>query len=378
MKKYDFLIIGGGIFGLHTAKYLSKKNKKICIIEKEDTLMQKASIVNQARIHSGYHYPRSIATALISNEYRERFINDHKMFINKKYKKYYAIDKFSSLTSSLQFEKFCKFLNIKCKEAKNLDYVNYARLDKLFLTEEYSFDPIMIAEYYKEKIKQNSKIEVKISTSVFEAEMLNGSWLIKSHNHMTDEYEKFEAVSVINATYSNINTINNLFRMPLIKMVHEITEMAFISAPKIKDIGLTVMDGQFCSIMPYGLSGLHSLYSVVYSVHSVDFNSEPNFTCQKINKNCLPSFTSVCNTCKAKPMSNSKKMKRQLSNYLSKNVKLQYQFSMYTIRTKLQYNHVDDGRPTEVTKMNSKPEFFCLFSGKINSIYEIESKLSHE
>ena len=96
--------------------------------------------------------------------------------------------------------------------------------------------------------------------------------------------------------------------MPLIKMVHEITEMAFISAPKIKDIGLTVMDGQFCSIMPYGLSGLHSLYSVVYSVHSVDFNSEPNFTCQKINKNCSPSFTSVCNTCKAKPMSNSKKM----------------------------------------------------------------------
>ena len=34
--------------------------------------------------------------------------------------------------------------------------------------------------------------------------------------------------------------------MPLIKMVHEITEMALISAPKIKDIGLTVMDGQFC------------------------------------------------------------------------------------------------------------------------------------
>ena len=57
--------------------------------------MQKASIVNQARITLGYHYPRSIATAIISNEYRERFINDHKMFINKKYKKYYAIDKLS-------------------------------------------------------------------------------------------------------------------------------------------------------------------------------------------------------------------------------------------------------------------------------------------
>ena len=53
-------------------------------------------------------------------------------------------------------------------------------------------------------------------------------------------------------------------------------------------------------------------------------------------------------------------MKRQLSNYLSKNVKLQYQFSMYTIRTKLQYNHVDDG--TILGLDISNPEFFCLFS----------------
>ena len=112
--------------------------------------------------------------------------------------------------------------------------------------------------------------------------------------------------------------------------------------------------------MPYGLSGLHSLYSVVYSVHSVDFNSEPNFTCQKINKKLLTKLSlSVCNTCKAKPMSNSKKMKRQLSNYLSKNVKLQYQFSMYTIRTKLQYNHVDDNNGGH--KMNQTLNFSEYF-----------------
>ena len=47
--------------------------------------MKKASIVNQARLHAGYHYPRSVATALLSNEYKERFILEHKNFINSKY-----------------------------------------------------------------------------------------------------------------------------------------------------------------------------------------------------------------------------------------------------------------------------------------------------
>ena len=50
-------------------------------------------------------------------------------------------------------------------------------------------------------------------------------------------------------------------------MVHEITEMVYIRY-KTK-IFLTVMDGQFCSIMPYSLSGYAFINSVVYSVHSL-------------------------------------------------------------------------------------------------------------
>ena len=70
-------------------------------------------------------------------------------------------------------------------------------------------------------------------------------------------------------------------------------------------------------------------------------------------------------------------MLRQLSNYLEDEVDLEYQFSMYTIRSKLQYSYIDDGRPTVATKMNSIPEYYCLFAGKINSIYEIESKIEN-
>ena len=69
MNDYDFIIIGGGLFGIYSALYLSKKNLKVCLIEKDNELLNRASKINQARLHQGYHYPRSISTALLANEY---------------------------------------------------------------------------------------------------------------------------------------------------------------------------------------------------------------------------------------------------------------------------------------------------------------------
>ena len=147
-SKYDFLIIGGGIFGIYAALYLAQKGQKICLIEKESALLKKASVVNQARLHSGYHYPRSVATAIMSNDNKARFTEDHREFINFHFDKYYAIDKYGSFTDPLQFERFCKHINIKCDRIRDHKLFNYDRLAALYSTTEYSFDPFLIAQYY--------------------------------------------------------------------------------------------------------------------------------------------------------------------------------------------------------------------------------------
>ena len=376
MEVYDYLIIGGGIFGVYAAIHFAENNKKVCLVEKESELLKKASIVNQARLHSGYHYPRSIATAKIANEYKERFTIEHKPFINFKFKKYYAIDKYASFTSSEQFERFCEYLKIKAEKVKEHNLFDLSRIEELYLTEEYSYDPIMIAEYYKQKIKGKYNIIIKMNTTTTEAEKLTDSWkILISEKQKKNEHIK--AYSVINATYSGTNTINRIFSVKRIGLMHEVTELAIIFSPHLQDVGLTIMDGHFCSIMPYGLSNLLSLSSVSYTHHKVSYEDEPVFDCQEENKDCYPNQLSICNTCPDKPPSNINKMINQVKRYISDEVELNYIFSIYTIKSKLKASYIDDGRPTVISKFSSNPDYYCLFAGKINCIYEIESEVSN-
>ena len=65
-------IIGSGFFGLSLALILSKKHQ-VHIYEKEKTILNGASSVNQFRFHLGYHYPRSQKTVNHIKKYKNLF-----------------------------------------------------------------------------------------------------------------------------------------------------------------------------------------------------------------------------------------------------------------------------------------------------------------
>lgn len=371
-NKYDFAIIGGGIFGVYAALYLAERGQQVCIIEKEKELMKKASVVNQARLHSGYHYPRSVATAIMSDENKARFTEDHKEFINFHFDKFYAIDRYGSFTDPLQFERFCNHINIKCDRVYDNPLFNYHRLEALYSTTEYSFDPFLIAQYYREKVDGVKEISIINESVVKTAQSVGDHWEMLIQHSGQETEQKIEATQVINATYSSSNAINDLFGMKNIDLMHEISEIALLTSPQLNEIGLTVMDGPFGSIMPYGLSGLLSLSSVVYTHHKVSYEKTPHFNCQEINTDCRPDFTGNCNDCHACPETHYPKMIKQMSQYFSDEVQFNYFSSLFTVKSKLMANYIDDGRPTEISILNENPRFYCIFAGKINSIYEIE------
>ena len=73
---YDRIIIGAGLYGLYSALFCAKNKEKVLVLERDNEAFSRATYINQARVHMGYHYPRSLSTALKSAHYFERFCND--------------------------------------------------------------------------------------------------------------------------------------------------------------------------------------------------------------------------------------------------------------------------------------------------------------
>lgn len=375
MHRFDFVIIGGGIFGCYAALYLAGKGARVALLEKEAHLFRKASVVNQARLHSGYHYPRSLATAALSDEHKARFTSEHQRFVNFTFEKYYAIDRFGSFTDPLQFERFCQYLDIRCERLTDHHLFNFNRLEALYRTEEYSFDPVLLREYYTDRVEHSDGISVFKNTTVQTASADGKNWVLETvtTSGESDLLATLSTPTVINATYAATNAINRLFGVDDLALTHEISEIAFLASPEFAAKGLTVMDGPFGSIMPYGLSGLLSLSSVAYTHHKISYDNLPRFDCQTSeDPRCRPEAPGICTDCPRRPDSNAYKMLAQMRQYFSESVRFEHLFSYYTIKSKLKASYIDDGRPTEISMLRSEPRFYCLFAGKINSIYEVE------
>lgn len=368
---YDFVVIGGGLFGAYAALYLSRQGLKVALVEKEARLFTKASLVNQARLHGGYHYPRSVATARMSDDNKARFTEEHLPFIHFAFEQYYALDRYGSLTDAKQFQRFCDYIKIPCQRVKKHPTISFRRLEALFLTQEYTFDPVLIGRYYQEQLEEQNLVDLKLGTFVQGVTIKGQRWQL---DYQQGEERKgcILADQVLNSTYAASNAINELFGLEKIDLMHEISEMVLLSAPALKDLGLTVMDGQFASLMPYGKSGLLSLSSVAYTHHKVSYQDQPTFSCQANNEDCSPNLLANCNYCQAQPDSNKHKMVQQIRQYFKSEVDFHYFCSLFTIKSKLRANTIDDGRPTEIRVLHKNPTFYCIFAGKINSIYEFE------
>ena len=106
--QFDRIIIGAGLYGLYSALFCCKKGQKVIVLECDDAPFKRATYINQARVHQGYHYPRSISTALKSAGYFERFNKDYAFCVNKEFDQIYATSSQYSWSDGKQFKAFCK------------------------------------------------------------------------------------------------------------------------------------------------------------------------------------------------------------------------------------------------------------------------------
>jgi hypothetical protein len=77
-----------------------------------------------------------------------------------------------------------------------------------------------------------------------------------------------ESARVFNCTYSMLNQTLVASGLPMLALKHELTELALVEVPPmLRNLGITVMDGPFFSVMPFPARGLHTLSHVRYTPH---------------------------------------------------------------------------------------------------------------
>jgi len=364
------VVVGAGFFGIYAALHFCRQGMRVLLVEREQRPWTKASLVNQARLHSGYHYPRSMKTARMAHYHRDRFISENGFAVNSHFTKYYGIDRYGSLTSADQFIRFCRKIDIPLRQTSRTDLFDHGRLEALFETEEFSFDPLLLRARYLADIEE-STVETLCGWQPVAAEPDRTGWTIDLRG-ADGEARAVRAGGVLNAAYANLNKLNRLFGAEEIPVTHEISEIVLLYSPQLSGTGLTVMDGPYGSIMPFGLSGLHSLTSVLYTHKAFSAEKDPQFYCQAARPECTATAVRDCTSCPVRPASNATKMIGQIRHYLADGTDLYVHGSLLTVKTKLKSAFVDDGRPTDIRVYREAPFFGCIFSGKINSIYEIE------
>ena len=126
--KYDKIIIGAGIYGLYAALHCGQKHpqEKILVLEKEKEAFSRATYINQARVHMGYHYPRSYSTAIKSAGYFERFNRDYDFAILKDFS-HKLLNRNYLIHARYNLKYYLSLLLIK-QVSILLDYLNKSKL----------------------------------------------------------------------------------------------------------------------------------------------------------------------------------------------------------------------------------------------------------
>lgn len=357
----DVLVIGAGFYGAYISEYFSKLGKTVILCEKEDNLMQRASLSNQARVHHGYHYPRSILTALKSRLSFPRFSAEFKECIDDAFDKYYLIGKPLGNITARQFQAFCKRIEAPCEPApKSIsDLVNPKFVEACFKTVEYAFDAVKLKQIMLDRLYA-SGVKIKLKTSVESVEMHEGALSVSLLSLNGDSY-KIKASQVFNCTYSQLNVVNKKSNLRIIPLKHEMTEMCLVKMPsELKHKGFTLMCGPFFSVMPYPSTEFHTFSHVRYTPHYEWYDMQDN----------APLKSDKC-VAISNEHSAWRKMKQDASRYMPILSECEYKSSIWEVKTILPLSETDDSRPILFKQNYGLMGYHCLMGGKIDNIYDV-------
>lgn len=358
---YDYVIVGGGFYGCCLALYLRSISDRVLLVEAADRLMTRASRVNQARVHTGFHYPRSAVTAVKSMLLHRQFLKDFPEAVVDDFKMIYAIARRRSKVTAKKFHRMFRDMDAPIEPAgpSYQALFNSDMVEEAFTCFEVAFDYSVLGRQMGERLAA-AGIELRLATEV-ERLGEDGASVIAQLSDGSEVSARY----AFNITYSRINSLLAKADLPPARLKHEIAELALVEPPiELKELGITMMDGPFFSCMPYPAEKLYSLTHVRYTPHE-------SWADEDGARDAYAHFA------KADPDTRHAFMLRDAQRYLPCMAGAQYRRSIFDVKTVLIKNEQDDGRPILYHQKPEGSRVISILGGKIDNIYDLFDAVKH-
>ena len=253
-------VVGGGIFGCLVSIELAGRGFTVNLYERNCDIMSGASLNNQNRLHLGYHYPRDDNTAIQCIKGFEEFKRLFPSCILEGFKNNYYISSRDSKVSLKRYIQFCERVGLPVSPVSDDFPVSVRNVEGGISTDEVVYDSLLLAAEIRILLRR-ANVTVLCDHDISKVNKgRTGCYSLTVGDRKVGEFDK-----VINCTYANYNKFNKDLGLKDRLLQYEYTLVPIIRWRE-DAVGITVMDGSFMTILPFGTSGKFLLYHVDHAV----------------------------------------------------------------------------------------------------------------
>lgn len=336
-KRLRIAVVGGGAFGATAAIALARVGHDVELFERHADLLSAASGINQYRLHRGYHYPRSLSTAIECRNSEITFREAFPEAIVDSAEHHYAIATRDSLTGPDAYLRFCDLAGLEYEQTA----LKLLRPDSAALivrVRESMFDPAVLRRLLWKQVKR-AGVKVHLST--------------EATSRLLAPYD-----IVVVATYSEINELGAGESTPDTYQF-EVCEKPIVRLPKsYSRHSVVLMDGPFMCFDPLAGTDLFVLGNVVHAIHHRNIGISPEIPDSirpLLNRGIVRS---------PKP-TKIHEFIRSGADFFVDFDRAEHVGSMFTVRAVLPGVDDTDSRPTIIRRV--KDRVITVFSGKIDT-----------
>lgn len=269
------LVIGGGVFGVSIAERISRYCD-VDLVEAKHDLLLGATLNNQWRHHSGFHYPLSERTIEEIKLSKNAFEDEYGDAVDDSIKSHYCVSATGCEISARMYREVCDQYSLSYQIVSPPSFINSSSVSLCIETDESTYNIETMRRIAWRKVRRSAGVNVFLNTEVkrgYYCPSKGYSVILENQNDLFRKNFDF----VINCTYAKTNEILRRFDLDAIPLRVQAVELLEVEL----DIGansVTILDGPFTSLTHTGKRNRYLLSHRDWSVLSESDHPVPDLS----------------------------------------------------------------------------------------------------